>query len=315
MLKDANPYARQYTFFRNLVELRDLPRSVIQLRETAKGLVQFLDALPDRNVAKAIGAIRSTVGNVPKEYLSFQFGWKQLYKAWQDLVDLPAKTAKKVNFIIRRNGKPTRSRVTRDRDLSGTIEGLPGFEYTLTDQDYNAKTGTRIRYKAELRLVVDSTLSFPDLDIPKFKTKYFVKNLGLSPTVSDIYNLTPWTWLLDWFTGTGQLIQHMENLYSDRRLINWGLLTIKITGEVITEFTSEHYESTASYIDGAYTFASPLVSHRHASSADFTYQVRRNVSTLLDNVGITSIPSTLTDYQKSIISALVAQRGNIRSRT
>lgn len=314
MFKDVNPWARQYTLFRNIVELRDLPRSILQARSSLREVVRFLESIPDRNLAKAIGAIRGSIGNVPKEYLSFKFGWEQLYRAVNDLVELPQKMAKKVNFVIQRNGKPTRSRVKRDK-LSGTFEGLPGFEYTLTDQDYNAVQTTKVEWKAELRLVVDSTLSFPTLDEPKFRKKEFARRLGLDPTISDVYNLTPWTWLLDWFTGTGQLIQHMENMYSDRRLINWGLFTVKITGKVVTTFHSEHYETTYTYVDGMTSYNSPLVGHGHASSADFVYQTRRNAATLLDNVGITSLPSTLTDYQKSIISALVTQRGNIRSRT
>jgi hypothetical protein len=308
MLEQANPFARRFTFFRNLVELRDLPRSISQLQTTAANLKQLVTTAP-RSIPEIVFNLKASIKDVPKEYLSYHFGWKQLYKAVNDLLDYPAKVSRELNREIKRSGQRRRSRVSRDKDISGTFEGLPGLTYTLTDSDGNVSETTRVVWKAELRLVVDSTISLPEIDVPKFKRGLYLDKLGIIPRPSDIYNLTPWTWLIDWFTGTGTLMSHYENMYTDRRLINWGLITVKVSGTVTTVFRSEHYESSYLYKDGVFSGGSSLVPHLHTSTVDFKYQVRRNVSSILDGVRSISVPATLTDYQRSILLALLSQSG------
>lgn len=312
MIGKVNPLARNYTLFRNVVELRDIPRSIVSLKRTAEELITLGRTLNVQKYSQIVHDLRSISKRIPDEYLSYSFGWRQLYSDVMGLLNAPAKISSQINLLIERNGKDTSFR-TKKEVLLPSANGFPGFEYRGNFfNDKNERTSTRSQRKAELRLVVNTNFSFPKADLPRFKRKLFAEKLGVSPTLTDLYNLVPWSWLLDWFTGFGNYVSIMEQVNSDKRIINWGLITCELTGSVITDYFSETEDKFNLSIDFVDSETKRLIANNHSSSFDYKAIVRKSVSSATSGLNIISDPSSLTTYQKSILGALISQRTNYR---
>jgi hypothetical protein len=306
MLKSVDPFARDYTLFRNLVELRDIPRSVRQLSQTAQDLRKvYLSLRTSPKLRKVVFNLKGLARDVPNEYLSYHFGWKQLYRDVTDLLALPEKTAKKVNFLMSRSGKPTTLRSKREF-LSGSA-GASGFDYSTMNTEHTRVSSSRIERKHELRLVINAIWDFPPINSVEFKKHVFAQRTGISPRITDVYNLVPWTWLVDWFTGVGNYIDLIDTINNDPKLINSGMISCRTSGRLITDLSSKSTITSSVTSGGVTTTQSNLTDNRHTSFYDFECQTRNDVATILD-VQLTSVPSTLTTFQKSILGALILQR-------
>jgi hypothetical protein len=237
MLKSVEPFAGDYTLFRNLVELRDIPRSVAQLQKTAQDLRKvYLSLSRSPKTRKVVFSLKGLAKDVPNEYLSYHFGWKQLWRDINDLLTLPEKTAKKVNFLMARSGKPTTFRSKRIFP-SASGSGVSGFDYRQTGAEYFQSASSRIEREHEVRLVVNRSFEFPPVNSVEFKRHIFAERTGLQPRITDVYNLTPWTWLLDWFTGLGNYIDLIETINGrDSGVINWGMISCVTKGKLITDY-------------------------------------------------------------------------------
>lgn len=310
MLKGITPFNRDYTLARNLVELRDIPRSIVQLQQTALDLRKvFVSLARSPKTRKVIFNLKGLARDVPNEYLSYHFGWKQLYKDISDLLTLPEKQSKKISFLIRRSGKATTLRSKRDI-LSGTA-GVSGFEYDPMAGESDFGYYSRIERSSQVRLVVNCIWEFPPINSVAFNQHVYTERTGISPRITDVYNLVPWTWLIDWFTGLGNYVELIDIINHDPKLVNWGLISCRTNGRLITDMSSKSSLSSASGTGGPLVYDTTVVNNRHTSFYDYECQTRSDVATILD-VKLTSVPSSLTAYQMSILGALIAQRTKFR---
>lgn len=311
MLKGWSPNRRDLTLFRSAVELRDLPRSIASLRQTVGDFRKLYVSLTNSPLTrKTIFNLEGAASAVPREYLSYHFGWKQTYKDIMDLLAAPSKLTKKYNFLIERAGKPTTFRVKR-QFVSGE-SGVSGYQYEFLrdEQPLDSTDGafSRIERTSELRLVINATFDFPPISSPRFRTEKFLERIGVIPRVTDIYNLVPWTWLLDYFSGMGNYIEVIDNFNHDNSVINWGVISCVSKGKLITDFKSMSFHSKRHYAQNLPAGMEDVYRpNRHTSVYEYVCETRRDVATILD-VKTTSEPSSLTDYQKSIIGALLLQR-------
>lgn len=306
MLKGWSPNKRGYTLFRNIVELRDIPRSISSLKSSLEQLrTLYVSLAKSPSLREIIFNLGGAAKAVPNEYLSFHFGWKQLYKDITDLLEFPEKHSKRMNFLIARNGKPTTFR--SKRSFTSGESGVSGFEYEAFDIEQNIVTTSRIMRESELRLVINATFDFPQISAPSFRRKEFFRRMGVIPTPTDLYNLVPWTWLLDWFSGLGNYIEVIDTINSDPTLINWGLITCETKGNLITSRYSRTRCTENITFNGSTQVLESYKEYRHTSNLDFECQIRKDVSKAL-SVRQTSDPVSLSAFQKSILGALLAQR-------
>lgn len=310
MYRGVNPNFRNYTLFRNIIELRDLPRGITQLRDSMRHLSQLESVLFSRDVPqKTVAAVRSlttSLKDVPKEYLSYHFGWKQTYNDIVDLLVKPARITKQVNFLLSRSGKPTSVRSRRTFESGAT--GYPGFSYDLfTGLENQISKITSASRTITLDMVANFTLDFPKADIPDFRRKKFNEKLGLYPSITDLYNLIPWTWLFDWFTGFGNYLELIEEVHKDRSTINWGFLTgktdLRLTTNLITELVTSY---TGRHGGVSYSYQSKS-RKSHSSVLELHLHSRRNIASLTDVKTYADV-KTLSPYQQSILGALLASR-------
>lgn len=313
MLKGWSPFQRDYSLFRNVVELKDMPRSILSLQQTVLDFRKLFVSLGTQpSLRRSIFDLRKVASDLPSEYLSFHFGWKQTFNDLMDLLVLPNKMAKKYNFLIKRNGLPTTFRVKRN--ILSAEKDVSGFQYDVFGPEYGAVLGTRLERESELRLVVNATFDFPPINTPQFRVKEFLDRIGAVPRATDIYNLIPWTWLVDYFTGFGNYVECIDNINHDSSLVNWGMITCRTHGKLITEFRSKSdFVRTDSVFGVSSTVKTTTVGNNHTSILNYECQTRSDVAQVL-SVKTTSVPSSLTTYQKSIIGALLAQRAEFGRR-
>lgn len=306
MFKGILPRQRQYTLFRNLVELRDLPRGVVQLRNTILQLRNNYAALKiPHNVQRQVTSVNTTLKNIPKEWLSYAFGWRQTYSDLIDLLLAPPKIGKRVDFLIRRANKPTTFRSKRTYSSGGTTSA--GFIYDGNASEYTPVSEHSLSRETELRMVVNATIPFPGIDVPKFRRRDFLRRMGDAPTFTDMYNLVPWTWLVDWFTGLGDYVQIMDNILQDRTLINWGVITAETHGQLTTRYRSKSRSTVTTTVNTVGTTEEILHPHNHSSTLHFTSHLRKDVASIFD-VNVATDMTTLTPYQQSILGALLSTR-------
>ena len=308
MLKDWSPSRRSSTLFRNIVELRDIPRSIASLRATLGDLRSLQTSLGRLKLDKIVFDLKKTSKHIPDEYLSYHFGWKQTYKDLMELLKLPEAMSKKYEFLIRRAGKPTTFRVKRDF-TSALSASVPNFDYNTAPfpNEYDILTKSRIERVTQVRLVINATFDFPTPNSVSFRTKDYLDRVGLIPRPTDLYNLTPWTWLLDWFTGLGSYVELIDNMARDDSLINWGFFTAKTSGRLITNRQSktDNVSRLSIFPNPTITTTSTVVNN-HESVLNYECQIRKDAATALSVKTIAGM--NLSPYQLSILGALLAQR-------
>lgn len=311
MYKSINPVHRNYSLFRNVVELRDLPRSILTMRETIRSFSE-LERLLNKDL---LTLIRTTKELSPKllkslsgEYLSYSFGWKQLVSDVYDLLVKPAKIQNQIDFLIRRAGKPTTYRTKRNFTLSR--QGAPDFSYQILGENVE-RIGTRVDSEIELSMVINTTFGFPTVNPVFFRKDLYDKKLGVYPTFTDLYNLTPWTWLVDWFTGLGNYVEIIDEIHNDKSLINWGFITGKSSTNVVTTIVTKKSSWQGISVNGVGENIQTQQLDTHSSLLHIDLQLRKNVAGIFDVKSIAD-PSSLTNYQRSILGALLAQRTNFR---
>lgn len=297
------PQKRTYTLARNLVELRDVPRSILTLRDTLRKLHQvFLALETSGRTSRLLHSLKTVQSQVPKEYLSYWFGWRQTYSDVVGLMKSPAKIGKKIDFLIKRNAKTSTYRTSQtfvELDVPAT-----GFTYETGFEDSFELSHLRKR-TTELKMVVNAIFDFPPTDLPELQEREFYRQLGLNLTPLDLYNLIPWTWLLDWFTGFGNYLEVIEAINSDSSLINWGVYTAKVDVDLATQLTSKVVWSETRGVTSAPVVSYETHHHAHISTCHYTLHLRRDLSTILD-VKATSAPETLSPWQLSILGAILA---------
>lgn len=308
MFKDISPQRRKYTLARNLIELRDVKRSVLSLQKAALDLKDLAKNIPN-GYKSVLHSFNTNWKDIPNEYLSYHFGWRQLYRDTMDLLVAPDRITKQINFLIRRNGKESTYRLRRVVNVPSTV-GVPGFEYYITSKDIGSTTQTEVTRKAEMRLVMNAIFEFPDVMLPSFRMKTFIRQLGVVPTPTDLYNLVPWTWLVDWFTGLGNYVDLIDNVNSDYKLINWAMITAELSSHLVTDFNSDSISTTSyQYSPGPGAITSQILRHsHHQSRCELKTIVRKDLAGALPNVVPYTDVSRLTPYQYSILGALISQR-------
>lgn len=192
-------------------EIRELPR---MLHTTAKG---FSD------LWRNMGGWKTEFGpkSVADHWLNLQFGWSPFLNDMGKLFAFQQKLANKYRFLANHNGKWTRR--------GGTVTDTTSILLDSSTADSNcigpnlssmlfSTTGvgnkTRTIDHIDRRTWFEALFRFwiPHLEPYSDWKKDYTSHLGLNISPSLLYNLTPWTWLLDWFTNVGDVIDNASTI-------------------------------------------------------------------------------------------------------
>jgi hypothetical protein len=286
MLGDAQPARRAYSLLYNIAELKDLPMML-------KGTVQLV-----RENFKILRSSRK----ISNQFLNEKFGWESTLSAINGMMRLPAKVSKRINYLLLRNGKDSSFRAVKR--FTEPVSSAPAFVDDWGSWYGGTTSSTFAKRDIELRLMINVALRFPDISVPSVRADLVQRLVGGWLEPSDVYNLIPWTWLEDWFTGFGEYLSLLDTVHTDRSLINYGFITYLSKGESTTTFVTKGSVTDQYNRCGVTVNETRGLTFSHPSRANWTYQIRKDISHYSGVRSLTSF-SSLSTVQQAIIGALL----------
>lgn len=167
---------------------------------------------------------KSGLKNIGSYWLALQFGWRPLLNDCIKLVQLQRSLEKRLTWLLRNNGKPVRRRIQIASSSESSTVFYPSVighvqhpsfvtRFLNGARGYNEVTTLTDRVWASARFRYWLPDGPRDID---YKRRLLAELYGLSPRPSVIYNMMPWTWLLDWFTSAGDVVSNLDAGVADR---------------------------------------------------------------------------------------------------
>jgi len=302
MIRETTPDKPVFKTLYNIAELKDIPQLISGLRSLKDALRKCADLRFDLSRADKFLA---------DQYLNFQFGIMSVVQAVQGVLKLPEKAAKKFNHFLKAQGKPSTSRSKRTFKDSSSWDApwLTLYDFGLPND--GELTNARYSYKSEteVRLTLVQTIKFPPVAVPKLSDKNYRKILGLQPNVKLIYDLIPFTWLIDWFTGLGDYVNLVDMIFQDPQIVHYGFMvavqteTYSIDADVALMSAVRHR-----YADASIVMEYKLGNPTHVSSSITKKTYYREDLSAFDGVKLFgAVNSGLSDFQTSILGSLLAK--------
>jgi len=289
LLSSALPNKREMNLLRSLVELRDLPKTI-------KQSIEFFSNshLWDKPISK-----------IANDYVNLEFGIKPILDDIKKLLELPRTLPARVAALQARYLKDTTyhsgfSIIEHGGSTAFKIPYHPTYETNLS-------IGTKNVRKIQLRATVNANVRFPDMLVglpPEFA---WIRIMGLDPTLSDVYKLIPWTWLVDWFWDFGDYLSTVCEFNSDPSVINYGLLTAKSVNTLVTVRNLSH-RCQRQVGQGIYTTITNEDSVLAVTVVGELRSYLRISAVNLPKVPCTSTMTGLSLWQSSILGALIAAK-------
>jgi hypothetical protein len=206
----------------SLAELRELPR---MLKTTAKGFMDLYHIAGGRDGKRSMYPKK-----VADQFLNQQFGWAPFISDIMKFYHIYRNQLSLMNQKVDKNGKWYQKH--RVLEASGSTQLLfrgysPGLEPTLldlcrvVDLDGNFVRGSHdIHAHLEKKIWATGWFTYyrPEFDknLVGFDSNWNHVNrlltiYGARVSPSMLYAITPWSWLVDWFTNLGDVIQRASD--------------------------------------------------------------------------------------------------------
>lgn len=298
MLAKCVPTAPRFDLNRSILELKDFrsfAKDVVSLRTVDEILVYLKD----------LREFFYRLKKQPDLFLSLNFGLAPVVSDVVAICRLPEQVAKRINLLITRNGLATAYRTKRPCDAWSYTPPSFDFDYTGVMDAY--RQSNSFQHVAELRMAVSATFEFPPVDLPTLNDDLVRHQFGLDPSWTTLYQLVPWTWLIDWFSGLGDYLNVMERLNSDPSLVNGGFITYSCEGSFASLQTSR-FTNRKDIMErpGPNVTSLNVIDRVTTASMKYSFQKRVPVSSM--GVKTTYEMSHLDSFQTTIIGSLLGQR-------
>lgn len=271
----------------------------------AAGLGTMLGELRE-GIPRAVGSTLLVSG--PKglgkrgsqEYLNIEFGWKPLIRDVVQSAQAVRDSEKILSQFERDSGRHVRRRYHFPKEVTTTVTttATQVASPTLNAYFYNgAASGTleRTRYETtETWFSGCFTYYLTAGDTARTRLKkaeqQASKLLGLRVTPHLLYQLTPWSWLIDWNSNLGDVVKNISAFSNDGLVMRWGYVMCTKT---ITD-----------------TYRLPSVQLRNGARAiEQTFSTTQKVRYKATPYGFGLDTGTFTGRQWAILAALGIARG------
>jgi len=236
---------------------------------TAVGEI-FHDGLP-----KLFGATlweeRTLAAKSSSEYLNLQFGWLPLVSDIKDVAYAAANAHRILSDYERNAGKVVRRRfdfpleetdVVSTGALSDGWLFSPGWANSMTD---TSKIKPQILIHTRTRKKVWFSGAFTYHLPSGYRSRNGLVSaaakagplLGLELTPDVVWNLTPWSWAIDWFSNMGDVVSNISDWANDGLVLKYGYImehfsssiTYTLSGPSRYKFNDPYPASVTSYIE------------------------------------------------------------------
>jgi hypothetical protein len=198
----------------------DIFQALAQIKsEIPRGFIHGLSFDWETNIAKTLSK------NAGKAWLSYEFGFDQFVQDLQGVLQAVVTSNKVLKQYLKDSGKPVR-RKHYFKPVVTTVQGpsvgssVPHFiglnsavlaelfagGSTGVTTTYVDKTTKKVWFSGEYMYYLDKGNSaFDKVDL---YGQLAAKLLGPGVTVSTLYEVAPWSWLVDWFLNLGVIIDN-----------------------------------------------------------------------------------------------------------
>jgi hypothetical protein len=233
------PTAQRGGLGQALGELKDLP--------TLPKLLAYRNALRQAGRNTKWSELAKVTGH---NHLNYTFGWVPLLSDIRDLIKNSLNIQKNLQQLIRDNGRPVRRSGKAGQTADSTTvvtttgTGNPGLLPSLPSSCYSG-TWTKVvetrvitdyYFSARFRYYIDfqTTGIFADNDRAHRISKIL---LGVELSPYTLYQLMPWSWLVDWFTNLGSVVNNLVNDAGDNLVADYAYINGKSTTYTNTKVT------------------------------------------------------------------------------
>lgn len=184
-------------------EFKEIPR---MLKTSCKNFVRLWQK--DKRVFKP--------SNLADEYLNNQFGWVPFLSTMRDFHRVTRSLQRRIKRLIKHNGKwevrggPVANRVLESfvMDESNTDHRTePGLGSLLDAGSHSYQLTSsltqKVWFKGSYRYYIPKNIDLTN----RWPMDLITQIYGLRATPNLVYQLTPWSWLVDWFANIGDQLE------------------------------------------------------------------------------------------------------------
>lgn len=308
--RPGNPVADMGQFLMEMRSLPQIPFGGAFLRKTRKGL--GVTYVPLRDVPKQLYERLLSFKSLGSEYLNIQFGWRPFVRDLRKMYELYRSIDKRLASLIRNNGSDrgvNRRSVISDETTESRTEkqyaypfaqvlGAPSFVGTgATWYTVTTRTHTKKWFSGNFRYYV------PELAASQWNLKARAALYGALPTPSLVYELLPWSWLIDWFSNVGDVVTNLSPNAVGYPTLAYSYVMKHVTVETIAQ-AAVYHPPRSDALNSWDSFDGTFVSYIKEEQ-----KVRNGGGNPFGlNVQLTS----LSAYQLSILAALGLSRSRVK---
>lgn len=221
----ASPTKPLNDFAVSIGELREgvpILSSLLRLKNQAKIISQAAQSGRLVSLGSSGSAARREAAKLAASgYLTYEFDFKPTLSDIRSLCSLSQKAEEHYEKIVAQGSKGTRRRRTllSTRNVSFRSSQLYGYGVVLPTQAYSKKGLWSETIVDELNVWFSGSFRWPPMkytDTTFGRTRELYQRLqylyGLEVNPRSLYQLTPWSWLLDWFSNVGTVVSNVTDM-------------------------------------------------------------------------------------------------------
>jgi hypothetical protein len=243
------------------------------------------EGLPSINIYRWKDRLRADK-NVGSEYLNYQFGLSPLGKEIGTFAagvlqaeQLLAQYERDAGRVVRRRYNfPPKSETTMTQVATSSYPFMDGVNTDLMTKDLTgAQTGLLNRQRT-----IEQNRWFSGAFTYYLPTGYDSRRrmhrmsllareiLGVELTPEVLWNLAPWSWAVDWFSNTGDVISNISSFTTDGLLLRYGyIMEHTIVSDTYTRAYPNLFREQGKRLDSAVTLVTETKMRRRANPYGF----------------------------------------------
>lgn len=228
-----------------LIELRDIPTIPLKAHQVIPKLLKIRSLHQLSRWTKDAANYVFNMRNVGKEYLNIQFGWVPFLNDLARVIKISHTLDSRMRQIRRNNGRNVRRRgvLASTTDTMEDVKTTGTFLHPVLPTVYYASlTGSRHRVKTVTTKHWFSgsfMYHIPDTGDLRYTAKARRALYGVNPSPSLLWEVLPWSWLIDWFASTGDVLNNISS----------GAVEGLVSRYAFVMSTTEHRRTVTEYMD------------------------------------------------------------------
>ena len=222
---------------------RSIPTNPSSQLATALGEVAK-DGIPHVIGSTAFKNQVHTAKKAGDEYLNYEFGWLPLVSDIRKFAHAVKHRHTIMKSYIKGSDKRIRRSYDYPRPFNGfyplqssfnsisyinTTSALVGDTHVTDTADWHQWFSGAFRYHIPLSVSNGDKMAYWNAEATKI--------LGLELTPEVVWNLAPWSWAVDWFTNTGDIMHNISRLGKDGLVLEYGYMMDNSYSERSITFT------------------------------------------------------------------------------